>query len=65
MQMRETARASILSLRNTGGGRESDESQTPILHSAGPKASGLRHHLAEDGSSEFDEGLMMSKDGRF
>ncbi|KAF8906577.1 hypothetical protein CPB84DRAFT_1813819 [Gymnopilus junonius] len=65
MQMRETARASILSLRNTAGGRESDESQTPMLHSAGPKGSGLRHHLAEDGSTEFDEGLMMRKDGRF
>jgi hypothetical protein len=77
MQMRETARASILSLRNTGGGRStdyasrdpSDESHTPILQSAGPKSSGLRHYLAEDGSSEFDDDLMIGNtrknDGRF
>ena len=58
MQMRETARASILSLRNTAGGRrDSDESQTPILHSGGAKASGLRHYMSED---EMDE-----RDGRF
>ncbi|KAF8973317.1 hypothetical protein BDZ97DRAFT_1780804 [Flammula alnicola] len=76
MNMRETARASILSLPNNGGSRDygsrdpSDESHTPILQNAAPKASGLRHYLAEDGSSEFDDSLIYSgnarkNDGRF
>ncbi|KDR75935.1 hypothetical protein GALMADRAFT_68174 [Galerina marginata CBS 339.88] len=72
MQMRETARASILSLRNTGdNSRDSDESQTPILNGGGPKSSGLRHYTADDGSSEFDDSLMIHSgntrrnDGRF
>lgn len=65
-QMRETARASILSLPGNGGnsarstmysrdGLSGDESQAPILQHAAPKASGLRHYLSEDGSSEYDE----------
>ncbi|KAF8161051.1 hypothetical protein B0H34DRAFT_699202 [Crassisporium funariophilum] len=62
MQMRETARASILSLPNQRGysARSSDFSEdTPINQSAGPKSSGLRHYVADDGSSEFDDSLMM------
>lgn len=66
MQMRETARASILALPQNHGrdySRDaSDESQSPILQSTGPKASGLRNYLADDGSADS---LMMRKDGRF
>ncbi|KAF9478630.1 hypothetical protein BDN70DRAFT_879764 [Pholiota conissans] len=69
MNMRETARASILSLPKNGGSRDysrevSDDSHTPTA----PKGSGLRHYLADDGSSELDDGLMYSgkqNDGRF
>lgn len=67
--MRETARASILSLPGNGNsarstmysrdGAFSDDAHAPILQNAAPKASGLRHYLADDGSSEFDDGLMM------
>ncbi|KAF8070223.1 hypothetical protein FPV67DRAFT_1668101 [Lyophyllum atratum] len=69
LQMRETARASILSLPGNGNsprstmysrdGAYTDDAQAPILANAAPKASGLRHYLADDGSSEFDDGLMM------
>lgn len=77
MNMRETARASILSLPNNGNNRDygtlsrdpSDESHTPILHgSTTQKSSGLRNYI-DDGSSEFDDSGMYSsnlrKDGRF
>ncbi|KIK03490.1 hypothetical protein K443DRAFT_676671 [Laccaria amethystina LaAM-08-1] len=78
LQMRETARASILSLPNQSGtspqstlygGRDlSDELNTPILQNAAPKASGLRHYLADD-NSEYDSGSMMQPtkkvEGRF
>jgi hypothetical protein len=41
----------------------------PILQNAAPKASGLRHYLSDDGSSEYDEGLLMQPgrkvEGRF
>ena len=67
--MRETARASILSLPGNGNsarstiysrdGAFSDDAHTPILQNAAPKASGLRYYLSDDGSSEYDEGLMM------
>lgn len=61
MNMRETARASILSLPRNSGSRDlSDDSQTPILQGATPKASGLRHYLGDDEGSEFDDGLMYS-----
>ncbi|KAJ7045428.1 hypothetical protein C8F04DRAFT_1064743 [Mycena alexandri] len=75
LQMRQTARASILSLPNNGNsarstmygrdGMPSDEA--PILQHAAPKASGLRHYMADD-SSEYDEGMMMQPvrdDNRF
>ncbi|KAG6907903.1 hypothetical protein DXG01_006958 [Tephrocybe rancida] len=62
LQMRETARASILSLPGNGNSARStmysrdgaftDDAQAPILQHAVPKASGLRHYLADDGSSE-------------
>jgi len=74
MQMRETARASILSLpQNRGSGRGdysrdgSDESQSATLQSTGPKASGLRNYLADNGSADYDDSLMAHgrKDGRF
>jgi len=70
MQMRETARASILSLPQNRGNRGVDYSrdasdESPILQSTGTKASGLRNYLADDGSTEFGDSLMMRKDGRF
>lgn len=78
MNMRETARASILSLPNNGNNRDygtlsrdpSDESHTPILHgNTTQKSSGLRNYI-DDGSSEFDDSGMYSSnprktDGRF
>ncbi|KAH7912394.1 hypothetical protein BJ138DRAFT_1004503 [Hygrophoropsis aurantiaca] len=67
MQMRETARASILSLPGQGNSNRStmysransEESATPILqqHSVN-KASGLRQHFS-DGGSLYDEGIVM------
>ncbi|KAJ6586834.1 hypothetical protein DFH09DRAFT_1141672 [Mycena vulgaris] len=75
LQMRQTARASILSLPGNGNsarstmynhdGMHSDEA--PILHHAAPKGSGLRHYVGDD-SSEYDEGIMMqpsTRDNRF
>jgi len=73
--MRETARASILSLKAGGRGNDygsrdpSDESHSN-LHNNGPKASGLRNYLADDGSSDIDDSLVMHtgrkmNDGRF
>jgi hypothetical protein len=62
LQMRETARNSILSLPNhdTSGstiyGANSDDVHAPILQHAAPKGSGLRSYFADDGSSE--EGIM-------
>ncbi|KAG5729201.1 hypothetical protein E4T56_gene14559 [Termitomyces sp. T112] len=44
LQMRETAH----------------DAHAPILQHAVPKASGLRHYLSDDGSSEYDDGLIMS-----
>ncbi|TFK44656.1 hypothetical protein BDQ12DRAFT_673342 [Crucibulum laeve] len=78
-QMRETARASILSLPNNNGGsarstmysrENSDEMNTPILQNAAPKSSGLRHYMGDDGSSDYDDGVVMqsgrkNNDGRF
>ena len=61
--MRETAQASIRSLPlNTGSAHDTiygqdgamSETNGSILASAAPKGSGLRHSLADDGSSEFD-----------
>ncbi|KAG6820989.1 hypothetical protein H0H93_008618 [Arthromyces matolae] len=69
LQMRETARASILSLPGNGNSARStmysrdgvftDDAQAPILQHAVPKASGLRHYLSDDASSEYDDGLVM------
>ena len=67
LQMRETARASIRSLPgNTGSARSTLYSRdgvmseaAPILSNAAPKGSGLRHYLADDGSSEFEDGISM------
>jgi len=73
-QMRDVARASILSLpRNNQSPRStyryskegSEESQTPIIQHAAPKASGLRHHLADDGSYDaLDDSLLMDSHAR-
>ena len=66
--MRETARASIRSLPgNTGSARSTlysrdgaiSEVHAPILANAAPKGSGLRHYLADDGSSEFEDSMIM------
>ncbi|KAK2467751.1 hypothetical protein APHAL10511_000046 [Amanita phalloides] len=68
LQMRETARASIRSLPgNTSSARSTlysrdgamSEAHAPILVNAAPKGSGLRHYLADDGSSEFEDGMTM------
>jgi type II secretory pathway pseudopilin PulG len=77
-QMRETARASILSLPNNGGSARStmysrdgvsDEMTAPVLQNAAPKASGLRNYLGGDEGSEYEEGVTMQSskrnDGRF
>jgi len=72
-QMRETARASILSLPTQDGNASprstiygDQEQNAPILQHAAKQSSGLRHHLSEDGSTEFDEGLLMQRhDNRF
>ncbi|KAF8622358.1 hypothetical protein AX15_007089 [Amanita polypyramis BW_CC] len=67
LQMRETARASIRSLPgNTSSARSTlysrdgalSEAHAPILANAAPKGSGLRHYLADDGSSEFEDGMV-------
>ncbi|KAF8647165.1 hypothetical protein AX16_006995 [Volvariella volvacea WC 439] len=72
LQMRETARNSILSAtserRNTyNRDNGSDDMQGHIF--SAPKASGLRNYYADDNSSEYDEGVMMQggrkTDGRF
>jgi len=77
LQMRETARASILSLPGNGNSVRSTvysrdgafSEDAPILQNAAPKASGLRHYLSDDVSSEYDEGLLMQPgrkvEGRF
>jgi len=63
LQMRETARNSLLSLPNHDGstiyGANSDDVHAPILQHAAapPRGSGLRSYFADDGSSE--EGIMM------
>jgi len=68
MQMRETARASILSMPNNNGSRDLSDDQAPLT-SSGHKSSGLRNYMDNDGSSEFEDGgLMMNgrgHEGRF
>ncbi|TFK75273.1 hypothetical protein BDN72DRAFT_832127 [Pluteus cervinus] len=79
LQMRESARASILSLPGHGNsarstvystrdGANSDDTHTPILQHAA-KGSGLRNYIGDDGSSEYDEGSIVQSsrktDGRF
>jgi len=69
MQMREAARAAIHSLpqgvssaRSTLYSRDgalSDESHTPMMQHPAAKASGLRHYLSDNNSTEFDDGLIM------
>ncbi|KAJ7733757.1 hypothetical protein DFH07DRAFT_132432 [Mycena maculata] len=67
LQMRQTARASILSFPNNGNSaRSTMYDEAPIMQHAAPKSSGLRNYLADDSS---DEGMMMQPstrdDGRF
>lgn len=70
-QMRETARASILSLPGNGNSARStlyDDANASTLQNAAPKSSGLRHYMADDASSEYDDGLLIpgkKADGRF
>jgi hypothetical protein len=60
MQMRETARASLLSVeRDRSDGAYSDEAVTPMLHSGAAKGSGLRY-MSDEGS-EYDEAYMMQQ----
>ena len=57
-QMRETARASILSLPGNGHspGTTVEDDNVPILHSTTPKSSGLRRGMADDASFDYDDG---------
>jgi heme/copper-type cytochrome/quinol oxidase subunit 2 len=69
LQMRQTARASILSLPGNGnsGHNSMYADEQPILQHAAPKGSGLRHYVGDD-SSEYDEGMMQhtkQHDNRF
>jgi len=65
MQMRETARASILSLPGNGNSNRnstyshanSEESTMPMLQHSTNRASGLRQYFSADG--DYDEGLLM------
>lgn len=78
LQMRETARASILSLPNNGNrdstySRDANtsagtyDSSTPMMQHAQSKGSGLKY--MQDDNSEYDEGLVMRQSsgggGRF
>ncbi|KAF8637062.1 hypothetical protein AX17_003082 [Amanita inopinata Kibby_2008] len=66
LQMRETARASIRSLPGNAGSARStmysrdavSDMHAPIVQNAStPKGSGLRHYLADNGSSESEDGI--------
>lgn len=62
LQMRETAQASIRSLPlNTSVSRDgaSSEVNAPTAANGPQKSSGLRHYLADDGSSEFDGPVLL------
>jgi len=72
LQMRQSARASILSLPGNGNSARSTmysrdgalSDETPILqNAAAPPKSGLRNYLADD-SSEYDEGMIMQPSKR-
>jgi hypothetical protein len=74
-QMRDVARASIRSLpvrsnnqspRNSAmSSYSSDESQTPMVQHAAPKASGLRYNLSDEGSYDaLDDTLLMTSHAR-
>lgn len=58
MQMRETARASLLSLPNPGPRGEGD--LLDESHSV-QKTSGLRQYVPDDGNSEFDDSLIQGR----
>ncbi|KAJ3514638.1 hypothetical protein NLJ89_g2267 [Agrocybe chaxingu] len=69
-KQREIERAKRAQYWKEQGGDYSrdDDSQTPILHSAETqKSSGLRHYMANNDSSDFDDALEMrgTKDNRF
>jgi len=65
MQMRETARASILSLPQNGGGSKdlSDEAHAPMLAHPPHKGSGLRNYM-DNSSSDFDDILVVHSSGK-
>ncbi|KIJ67911.1 hypothetical protein HYDPIDRAFT_173663 [Hydnomerulius pinastri MD-312] len=71
LQMRETARASILSLPGQGNSNRStmysraasEESSTPMMQHSATKASGLRQYISDDGSV-YDEGITMQSGRR-
>jgi len=79
MNMRQSARDSILSLPRNGGasnrstmyshdGIMSEESQAPILAHQAVKPSGLRQPYYDDNNSEYDDGIVMpshQQQGRF
>ncbi|KAF9222537.1 hypothetical protein BS17DRAFT_783008 [Gyrodon lividus] len=70
LQMRETARTSILSLPGQGSNRStvysrvgSEESSAPMIQHTATKASGLRQYISDDGSV-YDEGITMQSGRR-
>jgi hypothetical protein len=76
MQMRETARHSVMTAQQQGGsprstlysreGVGSEESQLPMLQHAANKSSGLRHAYSDDGTYSDEGGVVMEhRDNKF
>jgi hypothetical protein len=78
MNMRQSARDSILSLPKNGTfsnrssamyeGPGSEESQTPMIPHSTTKSSGLRQQYYDDNGTDYDDGIMVPErrvDGRF
>jgi hypothetical protein len=79
MNMRQSARDSILSLPKNGTfsnrssamySHEGEDSQAPMMAHAATKSSGLRQQYYDDNSTEYDDGIMVPQsdrrpDGRF
>ena len=76
MNMRQSARDSILSLPKNGNlsnrssamysheGVMSEDSQVPMIAHAANKSSGLRQEYYDDTSTEYDHGMMPQGDRR-
>jgi hypothetical protein len=76
MNMRQSARDSILSLPKNGTfsnrssamysheGGASEDSQAPMMAHAATKSSGLRQQYYDDNSTEYDDGIMVPQPDR-